>query len=142
MTNDPWPRGAPQIGATARLSRDVSAADIVTFTQLSGDRNPLHYDPEAASTSVFGEVIVQGGVTTAILNAVVAEKLPGPGTVFLSVSWDFLAPVRPGDTITGIVEVKSVRKDKPITELATRVIRQDDVVVVAGTARCFTTALR
>jgi acyl dehydratase len=123
------------------MSRAVTAADIEAFTGISGDRNPLHYDEGIAARSVFGEVIVQGGVTTAILNAVVADRLPGPGTVFLSVSWNFLAPVRPGDRITGTVEVMSVRHDKPITELATRVVRQDGVEVVAGTAVCFTAPL-
>jgi acyl dehydratase len=80
-------------------------------------------------------------VTSAILNAVVAERLPGPGTVFLEVSWRFTAPVRPGDEITGEVEVTGVREDKPITALATRVVRGDGVVVIEGTAACYTMAL-
>ena len=96
-----WPNGAPWPGDRAELSRRVEAADIELFTRISGDRNPLHYDQEAARASRFGEIIVQGGVTSAILNAVVAERLPGPGTVFLQVEWRFLAPVRPGDEITG-----------------------------------------
>jgi acyl dehydratase len=91
--------------------------------------------------SRFGEIVVQGGVTSAILNAVVAERLPGPGTVFLNVTWDFLAPVRPGDEITGAVEVLEVRDDKPITTLRTTVTRQDGTVVLAGTAVCYTMAL-
>jgi acyl dehydratase len=82
--------------------------------------------------------VVQGGVTSSILNAVVAEELPGPGTVFLHVDWKFNAPVRPGDTITGAVEVLEVRPDKPITKLATSVRRQDGVVVLEGTAVCYT----
>lgn len=81
-------------------------------------------------------------MTTAILNAVVAEDLPGPGTVFLHVDWTFRAPVRPGDVITGSVEVTDVRSDKPITNLVTTVRRHDDVVVVDGTAVCYTTPLR
>ena len=81
---------------------------------------------------------MQGGITSAILNAVVAEKLPGPGTVFLEVSWAFKAPVRPGDTITGRVEVTSARTDKPITELKTSVTRDDGTVVLDGTAVCYT----
>ncbi|MFY9914913.1 MAG: MaoC family dehydratase [Nocardioidaceae bacterium] len=125
-------------GDTASLTRTVSTEDIVHFTAISGDRNPLHYDPAAAEASRFGEIVVQGGVTSAILNAVVAEKLPGPGTVFLSVNWDFKAPVRPGDTIRGEVEVVTARSDKPITELQTRVVRQDGVVVLEGTAVCYT----
>src|SRR4029453_10496256 len=110
-----WPRGAPRPGDRAALSRRVEAADIELFTRISGDRNPLHYDDKAAPAPRFGEIIVQGGVTSAILNAVVAERLPGPGTVFLQVDWRFLAPVRPGDEITGAVEVPEVRQDKPIT---------------------------
>jgi acyl dehydratase len=123
------------------MSREVSEADIEAFTRISGDHNPLHYDAAAAAASVFGELIVRGGVTTAILNAVVAEQVPGPGSVFLSVSWSFTAPVRPGDTITGMVEVTSVRPDKPITELNTRVLRHDGVEVVTGTAVCYTVPL-
>src|SRR5437762_4080472 len=95
----PWPNGALNTGDVAEMSRTVSDADIELFTEISGDRNPLHYDLEAAKASRFGEIVVQGGVISAILNAVVAEQLPGPGTVFLNVNWDFIAPVRPGDTI-------------------------------------------
>ena len=89
-----------QAGDTARRSREITARDIELFTELTGDRNPLHYDEEAASRSRFGGIIVQGGVTSGLLNAVVAEDLPGPGSVFLEVAWKFLAPVRPGDVIT------------------------------------------
>lgn len=136
-----WPGGMPRIGDTAQRSRPVDVTDIERFTDMSGDRNPLHYDEAAAAASAFGGIVVQGGVTTAILNAVVAEDLPGPGTVFLHVSWDFRAPVRPGDTITGRVEVTGVREDKPITHLVTTVTRQDGVVAVDGTAVCFTMPL-
>jgi acyl dehydratase len=136
-----WPDGAPRPGDRAELSRRVEAADIELFTRISGDRNPLHYDQDAARASRFGEIIVQGGVTSAILNAVVAERLPGPGTVFLQVEWRFLAPVRPGDEITGAVEVLEVRQDKPITRLRTTVSRQDGTVVLDGTAVCYTTPL-
>ena len=134
----PWPNGAPNVGDAAELSRMVSATDIQRFTEISGDRNPLHYDLAAARSSRFGEIVVQGGVTSAILNAVVAEKLPGPGTVFLNVNWDFKAPVRPGDTITGRVEVTEARSDKPITKLRTTVTRDDGTVVLEGTAVCYT----
>jgi len=136
-----WPGGAPRVGQRAELSRDVSARDIELFTDISGDRNPLHYDAALAAQTKFGGIIVQGGVTSAILNAVVAERLPGPGTVFLRVSWDFKAPVRPGDRITGAVEVTAVRADKPIAELITTVRRQDGTVVLAGTATCYTMPL-
>jgi len=129
------------VGDVAEMSRTVTASDIERFTQISGDRNPLHYDVDAARASRFGEIVVQGGVTSAILNAVAAELLPGPGTVFLNVNWDFTAPVRPGDTITGRVEVTEVRTDKPITKLRTTVTRDDGTVVLRGTAVCYTMAI-
>ena len=134
----PWHNGAPQVGDVAEMQRTVRATDIERFTEISGDRNPLHYDLEAARASRFGEIVVQGGITSAILNAVVAERLPGPGTVFLNVNWNFTAPVRPGDTITGRVEVTDVRDDKPITTLRTTVTRDDGTVALEGTALCYT----
>jgi acyl dehydratase len=137
-----WPNGMPKVGQTARRSRKVAARDIELFTEISGDRNPLHYDEAAARQSRFGGIVVQGGVTSAILNAVVAQDLPGPGTVFLQANWSFKAPVRPGDTITGEVEVTKVRSDKPITELKTRVVRHDGTVVIEGDAVCYTMPIR
>lgn len=137
-TEDLWPNGKPTVGQKAERTRTIKPEYIELFTEISGDRNPIHYDEAAATSSQFGELVVQGGVTSAILNAVVAEDVPGPGTVFLHVEWDFTAPVRPGDTITGSVEVDSVRDDKPITELTTAVTRQDGVVVLDGSAVCYT----
>lgn len=102
-----WPDRPPATGQRAQRTRVVTARDIELFTEITGDRNPLHYDAAAAAASPFGEIIVQGGITSGILNAVVAEDLPGPGTVFLNVNWDFKAPVRPGDEITGAVEVRA-----------------------------------
>ncbi len=115
--------------------------DIELFTEITGDRNPLHYDEAAARSSRFGEIIVQGGVTSGILNAIVANELPGPGSVFLEANWRFTAPVRPGDEITGLVEVLEAREDKPITRLRTVVTRHDGTVALEGTAVCFTSPL-
>ena len=140
-SNDIWPNGIPEVGQVARRSRKVSSRDIELFTEISGDRNPIHYDEAIATATRFGGIVVQGGVTTAILNAVVAEDLPGPGTVFLQTNWSFKAPVRPGDTITGEVTVTSVREDKPITELQTRVVLADGTVVLDGNAVCYTMPL-
>jgi len=131
----------PRVGQTASRSRLVTRRDIALFTEISGDRNPLHYDDEVAARTRFGGIVVQGGVSTAILNAVVAEELPGPGSVFLQLDLRFLAPVRPGDVITGTVEVTAARSDKPITDLAVRVTRDDGVVAVEGTAVCYTVAV-
>ena len=122
------------VGDRAQRTRIVGERDIELFTELTGDRNPLHYDEERANASRFGGIIVQGGVTSGLLNAVVAEDLPGPGSVFLRVEWDFKAPVRPGDEITAEVEVLEARHDKPISKLRTTVTNQDGVVVLDGQA--------
>ncbi len=124
----------PQVGARASRSRVVREEDIALFTEMTGDRNPLHYDAELAARSRFGGLIVQGGVTTGLLNALVAEDLPGPGSVFLHVDWSFKAPVRPGDEIIAEAEVLEMRADKPIFTLRTTVQNQHGVTVLDGTA--------
>ena len=127
-----------KVGATASRSRTIRERDIELFTELTGDRNPLHYDLDAASGTRFGGIIVQGGVTSGLLNAVVAEDLPGPGTVFLHVDWDFKAPVRPGDEITAEVEVLEAREDKPLTRLRTTIRNQEGTTVLDGSALVWT----
>jgi acyl dehydratase len=131
----------PRVGDTARRSRVVQSRDIELFTELTGDRNPLHYDQAAAARTRFGGLIVQGGVTSGLLNAVVAEDLPGPGSVFLHVDWSFSAPVRPGDVITAEVEVLERRADKPLTRLRTTITNQDGTVVLDGAALVWTESL-
>lgn len=82
LTQNNWSRtlrGMPHKGAAAERTRQVDEQDVDLFTAITGDRNPLHFDEDAARDSVFGGLIVQGGVTSGILNAVVAEDLPGPG---------------------------------------------------------------
>jgi len=128
-------------GDRASRTRTVTNRDIELFTELTGDRNPLHYDGAAAAASRFGGIIVQGGVTSGLLNAVVAEDLPGPGSVFLHVDWSFKAPVRPGDEITAEVEVLEAREDKPITKLRTTVTTADGTVVLDGKALVWTEPL-
>lgn len=132
----------PEVGDTARRTRLVQAGDIELFTKITGDRNPLHYDEDLARQSRFGGIIVQGGVTSGLINAVVAEDLPGPGSVFLHVDWSFKAPVRPGDEITAEVEVLEVREDKPISRLRTTITNQDGIVVLDGTALVYTEPLQ
>jgi acyl dehydratase len=124
----------PRIGERASRSKDVTRRDIELFTELTGDRNPQHYDEAFASAGRMAGIVVQGGATSGLLNAVVAEDLPGPGSVFLHVDWSFRAPVRPGDRITAEVEVLAVREDKPITSLRTTITNQAGVVVLDGTA--------
>lgn len=133
-----WGGSPPRVGASAERSRLVEPDDILRFTEMSGDRNPIHYDAARAASTPFGGIVVQGGVITAILNAVVAEDLPGPGTVFLNTNLNFVAPVRPGDTITGRIELISVRHDKPICEMEVSVRRDDGTISVSGTAVTYT----
>jgi acyl dehydratase len=111
------------------------------FTELTGDHNPLHYDEQVAAETRFGGLIVQGGVTSGLLNAVVAEDLPGPGSVFLRVAWNFLAPVRPGDEITAEVEVLEAHPNKPIVRIRTTITNGDGVVVLDGDAHVYRVAL-
>lgn len=128
-------------GDSASRTKVVSERDIELFTEMTGDRNPLHYDETAASKSRFGGIIVQGGVTSGLLNAVVAEDLPGPGSVFLNVNWDFRAPVKPGEQITATVEVVEVREDKPLTTLDCRIVNDAGVTVLEGSALVWTESL-
>jgi len=123
-----------KVGDTAHRTRTVTTDDIERFTEMTGDRNPLHYDEATARATRFGGIVVQGGVTTGLLNAVVAQDLPGPGSVFLHTDWSYRAPVRPGDTITAEVAVIEVRQDKPITHLRTTITNHEGTVVVDGTA--------
>jgi acyl dehydratase len=133
--------GRPAVGASAERSRRTSTRDVEMFSEMTGDRNPLHYDPELASASAFGGLIVQGGVTSGLLNAVVAEELPGPGTVFLGVEWRFVKAVKIGELITGRVEVTNVRDDKPICALATSVRNAEGEICLVGTAVTYTVPL-
>jgi acyl dehydratase len=145
MNSDGWDgtiRGKPQVGDSAERIRAVSEHDVALFTEITGDRNPLHYDHELAARSVFGGLIVQGGITSGILNAIVAEDLPGPGTVFLAVEWKFVKAVYIGDVVTGRVEVTTVRDDKPICTLSTSVRNQHGVVCLSGSATTYTAKLR
>jgi acyl dehydratase len=115
--------------------------DVEMFTEMTGDRNPIHYDVELAADSPFGGLIVQGGVTTGLMNAVVAEDLPGPGTVFLETNWRFVKAVRVGETITASVKVEHVRDDKPICKLETVVRNASGEDCVVGTATTYTMPL-
>jgi acyl dehydratase len=117
-------------------------SDIAAFTEMTGDRNPLHYDEALARKTRFGKLIVQGGVTSGILNAIVAEDLPGPGTVFLGVEWKFVKAVGVDETITGRVEVTEVRDDKPICRLATEVRDAAGDLCLSGSASTYTMPLK
>ncbi len=143
-TKDGWAgvaHGKPKIGDIAERTRTTRPEDISAFTEMTGDRNPVHFDEELAKKTPFGKLIVQGGVTTGILNACVAEDLPGPGTVFLNTNLNFLKAVGVGEPITGRVELTSVRDDKPICLMNVQVVDGVGDICVEGTATTYTMAL-
>jgi acyl dehydratase len=126
------------VGQRASRSLTLTADQVRKFAEISGDRNPLHFDEVFAAATRFERLVVQGGLTTGLLHALVAMDMPGPGTVFLSQNWRFTAPVFIGDTITAQAEVVSVHPSKPVSELKVNVARTDGVTVLEGTAVCYT----
>jgi len=127
-----------QVGQTAQRSLTLTSEHVETFARLTGDYNPLHFDEGFAKATRFGGLVVQGGLTTGLLHALVAMDLPGPGSVFLSQTWKFTAPVYIGDTITAQAEVVSVHATKPVTQLKIVVTRQTGEPVLEGEAWCYT----
>jgi 3-hydroxybutyryl-CoA dehydratase len=129
-----------QVGQSAEVSKTITDDDIRAFAELSGDRNPVHLDDEYAARSRFGRRVAHGMLAASLLSAVLANELPGRGTVYLSQSLRFNAPVFPGDTVTARVTVKTVREDKPVVTLETvctnqrgeRVIDGEAVVLASG----------
>ena len=126
------------VGQKATRSITLTTDHVKTFANLSGDYNPLHFDQSFAAKTKFKRLVVQGGLTTGLLHALVAMDIPGPGTVFLSQNWKFTAPVFIGDTITANAEVISVHQTKPVTQLKIKVVQQDGETVLEGEAWCYT----
>jgi len=127
-----------QVGDKAQRSLTLTQEHVETFARLTGDYNPLHFDADFAQRTRFAGLVVQGGLTTGLLHALVAMDLPGPGSVFLSQNWKFTAPVYIGDTITAAAEVMSVHASKPVTQLKVAVTRQTGETVLEGEAWCYT----
>ena len=128
----------PAVGARATWTRTFSADDVEAFATISGDRNPLHFDAAFAARTRVERLVVQGGLTTGLFNALVAERLPGPGSDFLHQEWDYPAPVYIGDTFTAEAEVIEARADKPITRLRCVARRQDGTEVLRGECLVYT----
>src|SRR5512134_3008309 len=128
----------PQVGEKAARTLTITAEHVARYAEITGDHNPLHFDEAFAARTKFGRLVVQGGLTTGLVHALVAMDLPGPGTVFLSQNWKFTAPVHPGDTITAVAEVVSVHASKPVTQLRVQVTRDDGSTVLEGEAWCYT----
>jgi 3-hydroxybutyryl-CoA dehydratase len=123
-----------EVGASAEVSRTITDEDIRAFAEVSGDHNPVHLDDEYAAATRFGRRIAHGMLGASMLSAVIADRLPGRGAVYLSQSLRFTAPVYPGDTVTARVTVKAVRADKPVVTLETVCENQHGQRVIEGEA--------
>jgi acyl dehydratase len=128
----------PAVGQRATWTRTFSAEDVELFARVSGDLNPLHFDPEFAAATRVGRLIVHGGLTTGLFNALVAMELPGPGSVFVQQQWEYPAPVYIGDTVVAEAEVIEARADKPITRLRCVARRDDGTEVLRGECVVYT----
>lgn len=126
------------VGQKASRSITLTADHVKKFAELSGDYNPLHFDESFVSKTKFRQLVVQGGLTTGLLHALVAMDMPGPGTVFLSQNWKFTAPVFINDSITAEATVIYVHETKPVTQLEIKVTRQNGETVLEGEAWCYT----
>jgi 3-hydroxybutyryl-CoA dehydratase len=123
-----------EVGASASLTRVVEAEDVEAFARLTGDTNPIHLDDEYAGRSRFGRRIAHGALVAGYISAVLGTTLPGPGSIYLSQTLAFKAPVFIGDTVTATVTVTNVRPDKPVVTFDTRCANQDGQVVLEGEA--------
>jgi acyl dehydratase len=128
----------PDVGARATWTRTFTAEDVELYARITGDRNPLHFDASFAAARRPGRLIVHGGLTTGLFNALVAEVLPGPGSVFLHQEWEYPAPAYIGDTVTAEAEVVAARPDKPITTLRCVARREDGTEVLRGECVVYT----
>lgn len=128
----------PAIGSRATWVHTVTHEDVELYARITGDRNPLHFDESFASATRFGRLVAQGGITAGLFNAVVAMRLPGPGSVFLHQEWDYPAPVFIGNKISATVEVIAAREDRPITTLRCVALNQDGLEVLRGECVVYT----
>ena len=127
------------IGMTATLVKTITEADIILFAEASGDNNPIHINDAFARKTPFGGRIAHGFLTASVISAAVANRLPGPGTVYISQQLNFRAPVRPGDTVHACVRVHEVNRDRARVTLET-VCRVGDTIVIDGEAVVKTTS--
>lgn len=125
---------AVSVGDKASRRKSFSDDDVRAFAQISGDTNPIHLDDHYAAQTRFGRRLVHGMLTASLLSATLANDLPGEGTIYLSQSLQFKAPVFIGDTITATVEVTAFRAERGIATLATTCTNQDGAVVLQGEA--------
>ena len=121
-------------GQKASVQKTFTAADVTAFAGISLDVNPIHMSDKYAEGTIFGKRIVHGILTSGLISAVLANKLPGPGTIYLGQELRFTSPVYLGDDITAEVEVVELREDKKIVKLSTTCVNQDGKTVISGVA--------
>jgi len=126
-----------KVGDSASLTKSFSDADVRSFAEISGDKNPLHLDDDYAAQTQFERRLVHGMLTAGLISAILGTKLPGEGSIYLSQSFNFRAPVFIGDTITAKVTITKIREDKPIVTAETVCENQDGAVVLEGEAVLF-----
>jgi len=122
------------LGDSAEITKTIEETDIQAFAEVTGDHNPIHLDEAFAKTTRFGRRIAHGMLSASLISAVLANKLPGEGSIYLGHKLQFVAPVFPGDEVTARVTVKEIREDKPIVKLETVCVNQRDEVVIRGEA--------
>ena len=123
-----------KIGQKASVQKTFTAADVTAFAGISLDVNPIHMSDKYAQSTIFGKRIVHGILTSGLISAVLANKLPGPGTIYLGQELKFTSPVYLGDDITAEVEIVELREDKKIVKLSTTCTNQDGKKVITGLA--------
>lgn len=128
-----------ELGMTASFSKTITEADIILFAGASGDNNAIHINEEFARNTPFKGRIAHGFLTASTISAAIANRLPGPGTVYMSQQMRFVGPVRPGDTVKAVVTVTDLVRDKRRAVLKT-VCSVGDKVVVEGEALVKTTS--
>ena len=122
------------IGDTATRTKTITDEDVRAFAAVSGDKNPIHLDEDFAANTRFGKRIAHGMLSASLISAVLANDLPGQGSIYMGQTLKFVAPVFIGDEITARVTVTSVRDDKPIAKLETVCVNQRNEIVIKGEA--------
>eukprot|EP01084_Bolivina_argentea_P079797 144659_1 len=126
------------MGQKESISKTVTKEDIIKYSEITGDKNPLHFDEAYAAKTKFGKLVAQGGITAGLLNALVAMKMPGNGTVFLNQNLQYTKPVYIGDTVTATATITKLHAKKPVTTIAVEIKNQNEEVVLHGTCVCYT----
>lgn len=122
------------VGQSCTTVNMVSEADIVKFSEVTGDVNPIHLDVAYAKRSVFGERIAHGMISAGYISAIFGTRFPGPGSIYLSQSLKFKAPVRIGDSVESTVTITELNEKRGRVTLDC-ICRVGEVIVLTGEAR-------